>query len=151
MIVEGPIAELGGRITKATNFIVRSIIASVFEVRRGTIEEPGEAIFSVNAEGKVDALNLFGTIDDVTASRTWGTPYTNNKKVPIFVSVGITQGGGVDIYAQFTVNGKLMPLLAAYAPSPGYRSVMHCMVPAGGTYRLDTVGSDTLNAWLEQY
>lgn len=143
--------QWGKRVTGNLNFIVRSITSGVFEICRGTLEVPGDTVFKIDAAGKIEVLNLFSSIDDVTSNRAWATQYTNTKKVPMFITVGVSQGGAADIYAQFTVAGKLMPLMGAYAPSAGYRAVITCMVPAGATYRLDTAGSDTINSWIEQY
>lgn len=88
---------------------------------------------------------------DLTGSRAFGTTYINSSPYDRYVEVEITQAGASDIYAQWIIDGYVMGQLAFYAPVSGYRAISFMIIPAGATYSIVTVGSDTISKWSEGY
>jgi len=94
------------------------------------------------------------TWTDVTASRAYGTTYTNSTGKPIAVSVsGTASGGGNGSFVQIAyVNGNEIASQTSYAANAGYRHSVFFIVPNGATYSVTGTGgilSTTLYLWSE--
>jgi hypothetical protein len=81
------------------------------------------------------------TWTDVTASRAYGTTYTNSTGKPIFVFV---QSAGASSSSAATVAG----VIAAAANTTSTASVVYFIVPNGATYVVTIVGT-SLQRWGE--
>lgn len=98
----------------------------------------------------IQSLTFAGAIaQDVTASRTFGTVYTNSTGRPISVSAvtnNNTAGWGLTGY----VNGA--PYQAAYIASGAAAAIGISLpvIPPGATYEIaQTTGTPTLSKWVE--
>jgi hypothetical protein len=92
---------------------------------------------------------LFTIQNNVTASRTKGTTYTNNTGKPMFVSVYCTATGPGANMLGF-VNG--IATAGFGQTSAGGPVFVTMMVPPGATYKVvDSVYPCATNAWVETY
>jgi hypothetical protein len=101
------------------------------------------ASFSGNGS-QLTNLNVLGvnqTWQDVTASRSVGVTYTNTTGRPIQIFVTFDPSGSAD---HFSIDGvNILP-----TNDVGYYHVA-CIVPAGSTYRMGTLGSAVQMKWME--
>jgi hypothetical protein len=92
-------------------------------------------------------LGLSQTWTDVTASRAFGTTYTNSTGKPIQVAVQCTTsgiGGGVSL----VVGGQSLPYGFFYSGAvQGFST--SAIVPPGATYVAGAYGSSSLSTWFE--
>ena len=116
------------------------------------------AVVLTNATGTANSLNagigVNQTWTDVTASRAYGTTYTNSTGKPIAVSVsGTATGGGNGSFVHIVyVNGNEIAYQTTYAANAGYRHSVFFIVPNGATYSVTGTGgilSTTLYLWSE--
>jgi hypothetical protein len=91
------------------------------------------------------------TLQDVTASRAFGTTYTNSTSNPITVLVGFYSGGTGNSTLTCNVNGITLPTTSITAPNSAYGGQQTFVVPAGNTYACIGGGGagSLLNAWVE--
>lgn len=96
----------------------------------------------------ITQLSLFGSVNDVTASRAVGTTYTNNTTKPMFVSVrGTTNSTG--LVMTLTISGAILSVMSAGASNT---ITVSGIVPAGASYLVTQTGTTfTLNGWVEIY
>jgi hypothetical protein len=97
------------------------------------------------------ALGVAQTWQDVKASRSAGTTYTNSTGRPIAVSITSTPLNAADA-VKLTVSST--PMFGSSNPTVGSASSIFCVVPSGGTYVLSSAnfgnaGVGTLLAWAE--
>lgn len=87
------------------------------------------------------------TWQDMTASRALGTTYTNTTGKPIIVAVTTHNTGGNDCDLRVDVDG--LRVYEEFIASPYVNSKLTCsvIVPAGSTYRAQSV--DVLSKWHE--
>jgi len=84
---------------------------------------------------------------DLTASRAYGTTYTNSTGRPIFVSAYISLNTGTP-QGDFYIDGNLIASDLRYAPTTRQWIItMGGIVPNGSTYLIN--GGGTLNKWWE--
>ena len=104
------------------------------------------AVFGLTKLG----LGITGeTWNDVTGSRSQGVTYTNSRSYPIQVqgNFGCNGGGQGQIY----INGVLVSFWQAqFNGCGGYSVNMPCIVPAGATYLLTSMGGGA-RGWYELY
>ncbi len=104
---------------------------------------------SAAADDVVVQSQTFGvgqTLQDVTASRSVGTTYTNSTGKPIVVYVsttGTTTSSGIV--------GRINGFDAAYSTRDGSTGslVLNMVVPAGATYLVQNIGNITGTIWRE--
>lgn len=89
----------------------------------------------------------FVTQNDVTVSRTFTTPYTNNGTTPMAVSIIVSTTGAFQ--CNFVING--IAVFDSLSPASGTVMSFFGIVPAGATYQLNNFGaSGTFIArWVE--
>lgn len=88
------------------------------------------------------------TWQNVTASRAWGTPYTNNTGKPIQVLVAISTTSAVSGVG-LVVDGITLPGNTVYSPSVTTSSPAY-IIPPGSTYSSVLLGSGgSYAAWYE--
>jgi hypothetical protein len=89
------------------------------------------------------ALGVGQTWQDVTASRSPGTTYTNTTGRSIQLMILVADSGSDGI--TFTING--ITLSRGNLPNQG-ADYISLIIPSGSTYRL-VVGSNSITKWLE--
>lgn len=99
------------------------------------------AVTSAKAETLMKPLGVGQTWQNVTASRAYGTTYTNTTGRPIFVFV---QSTGASSSSTATVAGEI----AAAANTTSTASCVFFVVPAGATYVV-TIAAASLQRWAE--
>ena len=87
------------------------------------------------------------TWQDVLASRTFSTTYTNSTGRPIFISIGVFANSGAGGANGFLNLGALS--VAAFAGTNFAAGTLQAIVPAGGTYTLTGSGSIAVSFWSE--
>lgn len=104
---------------------------------------PMQTVPSANTQ-----LGVGQTWQDLTASRTAGTTYTNSTGKPIYVSV--TQNQGNSASATLTVNGIIVSYSADKNTNntTGLGMFVCAIVPAGVTYVYNQTAS-TISVWAE--
>lgn len=84
---------------------------------------------------------------DLTASRTWATTYTNTTGKPIQVSVSWKDPGSGNLSGWINVNG--VKVASAYMSS-AFQTALTVTVPAGATYSMERADTnDTILIWAE--
>jgi hypothetical protein len=101
--------------------------------------------------GAVAALGLVGpgqVWTDVTASRAFGTTYTNSTSRPILVMVGVSSSG--NSYVRLDIDSVLFGYSGAPSGGVGGVSILSFYVPVGSTYKVSTAtGTNICSAWNE--
>lgn len=95
-------------------------------------------------------LGMTGEVwNDVTSSRSQGVTYTNSRSYPIQVQGNFGCNGGGQ--GQITIDGVGISFWQAqYNGCGGYSVNMPCIVPAGSTYSLSSMGGGA-RGWYELY
>lgn len=96
------------------------------------------------------AIGVGQTWRDVTASRSFGTTYTNTTGKPIFVSYGVVNAVYSDVTSSSAVVNGVM--VSYTGENSNRRSSISFIVPAGATYSVTaaTNGSPlSLSYWSE--
>ena len=94
--------------------------------------------------------SLFGAVNDVTASRSLGSTYTNSTGKPMFVSLVASTGGSNGDLGGY-VNGT--EIIVNSQPNAASAIGIGFIVPSGATYKVAaTVGSiSSISMWSEMY
>ena len=114
------------------------------------------AVVLTNATGTANSLNagigVNQTWTNVTASRAYGTTYTNSTGKPISVTVsGGSTGSGSFIHIVY-VNSNEIAYQTTYSANAGYRHNVFFIVPNSATYSVTGVGginTTALHNWSE--
>lgn len=96
-------------------------------------------------EARQKAIGDGQTWQDVSASRVFGTTYTNTTGRAIMLCVNLFVGAGVSMLGY--VNGALIS--HQYSSGFGQYSIGGLIVPAGATYRISASGTIVSSAWNE--
>lgn len=112
-------------------------------------------VLAINAQGQVTSastaaitlaeIGVGQTYQNVTASRSFGSSYTNSTNKPIFVTVSFDSAFGI---VTFYVAGQLVGD-AGEVGSSGSIEVFQFIVPPGATYSTSVSGSAPLRYWTE--
>ena len=98
------------------------------------------------------SLGIGQTWTNVTASRAYGTTYTNSTGKPISVTVsGESTGSGSFIHIAY-VNSNEIAYQTTYSANAGYRHNVFFIVPNSATYSVTGVGGNnttSLYLWSE--
>lgn len=126
--------------------LASGLIASVVEMVSGTANK---LVSAANFKTYVDSY-LLGhnqTWTDVSASRAFGTTYTNNTGRPI--QLGIVIRTAASAQADFLINGVIVS--RAFAGSgTSYEQEFNRVIPNGATYRVNiSAGTPTITYWTE--
>ena len=104
----------------------------------------GGAWYMIDQSG----LGVGQTYQNLTASRVFGTTYTNTTGKAITIIVSATAGAGTYTFMSASINGgTAFPFSAGDSPSGATYIAGTLVVPAGATYNI-TCGI-TLNVWWE--
>lgn len=106
----------------------------------------GSADMSVDASTLNSLIGVGQTWQNVTASRTLSTQYTNSTGKPIIVSIGITTAAAGNM--TIIVNG-VSTTLQGTTVSSGQGIGCITIVPNGSTYQCNASGTPSLNIWSE--
>lgn len=138
--------KLGDNADTSKNFVI-----SVPAVADGTLtieRENGTDVLTIDANGVVVSPGNAQTWKNVTASRTQGSTYTNNTKLPIFVYY-VGNAAFAASAVSFTVNGMVIGYSAAAVSNGNVVSGMF-VVPAGATYSIAQArGTVNMATWME--
>ena len=95
-----------------------------------------------------DCLSVGQTWQNVLASRSVGTTYTNSTGRAIFIAVG-GSGSAINTRVDITLDGTLL-FQGNGASGSGFRTENCVLVPAGSTYVISAgTGTLTLQTWNE--
>jgi len=93
-------------------------------------------------------LGVGQTWQNLTASRAYGTTYTNSTGRPILVSTYSTYGSPQSLVA--TVSGVTVVRSESVVPGTSQNCQVQFIVPAGATYSVaQTGGGVSLSGWAE--
>lgn len=149
--------QLGQSGTATQNFTVTAAAADgTMKLARGNAGATTQDILSVNASGQVDfpqglstqymPLGVGQTWQNVTASRAYGTTYTNSTGRPILVALSVTPAGAGSQNVTCFVSGvNIMTIATTNGSAAGNGTFI---VPAGATYSLTATNSTLVN-WSE--
>ena len=110
------------------------------------LQSDGDGSMSWGAGGNI---GVGQTWQNVTASRAFGTLYTNTTGKPIFISVhgrGAPNHGKIEMYVDGVFMGQQGVTSVA---SAGMDATMNAIVPNGSTYQVNNVLGATLITWSE--
>ena len=114
-----------------------------------TLRTLGSAITSSDLSTEVVPIGVGQTWQDVTASRAYGTTYTNSTGRPITVVISFGYNGSAAVLGQLTVSGVAIQfgqINSAYINVDSGTAI----VPSGATYVFTaTSGSLGISKWLE--
>ena len=137
-------AQLGLSNTPANNFTLTAEADNgTLKLARGNAGATTQDILTVDAAGKVAFPQNVQTWQDVTASRAFGTLYTNTTVNTIFVSVYWNHSSAIQ--STSTVGGNPADY-STNVTADGYGTVRFA-VPPGATYSVTSAG--TKQVWLE--
>jgi len=142
-------ADTGNMLVKRRNAANSDWIVEGPLLSYGSASLTFKAAPSAAADDVVVQSQTFGvgqTLQDVTASRSVGTTYTNSTGKPIAVYVsttGTTTSSGIV--------GRINGLDAAYSTRDGSTGalVLNMVVPAGATYAVQNINNITGTIWRE--
>jgi hypothetical protein len=114
-----------------------------------TLPSSSGTLAVVRNGGKL-GLGMTGEVwHDVTGSRSQGVTYTNSNAYPIQVQGNFGCNGGGQ--GQITIDGVGISFWQAqFNGCGGYSVNMPCIVPAGSTYSLNSMGGGA-RGWYELY
>lgn len=146
--------KLGDNADTSKNFVI-----SVPAVADGTLtiaRENGTDVLTIDANGGVTGnigLGANQTWQNVTASRTLETTYTNDTGRPIFISIIVQALGSNDSLCIFalSVNGVIVgeSRITTFAGN-SMRAQLTAVVPVGGVYSISKPsGSGSIPYWME--
>lgn len=140
--------QLGLSVTPANNFTWdASADNGTAKLARGNAGATTQDIMTVDAAGKVTFPQNAQTIQDVKASRTLETVYTNSTALPITVMVAISSSVSPSAITA-TIGGVAMYGSSGYAA--GVPMAITFVVPAGATYKVSlNAGTGTIMSWVE--
>lgn len=110
------------------------------------LQSDGDGSFSWGTGGQ---LGVGQTWQNVTASRAFGTQYTNSTGKPIFISVygyGAPNHGQIEMYVDSVLIGRQGVTSVA---SAGMHPTLSAIVPNGSTYQVNNVLGASLQNWAE--
>jgi hypothetical protein len=140
--------QVGNNATPANNFTLdASADNGTMRLARGNAGATTQDIMTVDAAGRVAFPQMVQTLQDVTASRTLGTTYTNLTSLPITVMVAISSTVAPSAI-QATVAG--VGLYGSGASAAGVAMAITFVVPVNGTYLVGlNAGTGTIVTWVE--
>lgn len=141
--------QVGQSGTASNNFHWRNLLDGLLRLSRGNAGTPITDVMRVKANNSVEfpgGVSSGRANTDVTASRAFGTTYTNSTVNDIEVRVVVVQGSNGVIQA--VVAGVVSAAMQLSATS-NYATITFT-VPAGSTYALNvTAGTMTMQRWTE--
>lgn len=145
--------QLGDNADVSKNFVIKvpAIANGTLVIERGN----GTDVLSIAADGKVTLtpttemtpIGVGQTWQDVSASRAFGTTYTNTTGRPIQVSVYV-EATAANLIASLAVNGLTVGITGSSgaANNGGYGQLI-ATVPNGSTYAVS--GTAGARGWME--
>jgi hypothetical protein len=130
--------------TEAISNIAGSTVVDVTDIAKSSVVTPALALKANTADLK--EIGVGQTWQNVTASRTAGTTYTNSTGKPIMVVVSGKNSTGNDVVS-ILVDGVAVNSTRIVATSYSYVS-SSAIVPNNSTYSV-AVGTDVLSRWIE--
>lgn len=149
------VAELNGSGLLYASNLPAATSAAIGAVKlNNTLTSTATDAAATAAQAKVLADRDFGigqTYQDMTASRLVETNYTNTSLRPrfVFVELGSTSGGTVQLSAIATVGGIKAASGAAYSANTSYSIMLYFVVPPGGVYKITSLANVSLKYWGE--
>ena len=93
-------------------------------------------------------LGVGQTWQNLTASRSLNSTYTNTTGGPISIAVTLNRGGDCNSGSQLYINGNLV--MTYYSSCSNLSSTVTAIIPDGNTYSVvPSVGSNALTTWYE--
>jgi hypothetical protein len=96
-----------------------------------------------------DVIGVSQTWQDVTASRSTNTLYTNSTGKPIQLSVSGTLTATISPTAWVQVGGVNVGYVGGSGAAANMLMSAYVIVPAGATYQVNTIASIIFNKWIE--
>jgi hypothetical protein len=132
----------------ANNVLLGNGTSAVQQVAPGTAGNILTSNGTTWVSGSAGLGNASQTYQDVTASRTNGTTYTNSTSAPIQVSIKGGDNTGQSLTLTILVNGNATPVTAIGAPANTLQ-IWTVIVPPGQTYSASWNASGNFNSWWE--
>ena len=144
--------QVGQSNTASNNFHWRNLLDGLLRLSRGNAGSPTTDVMRVKADNSVEfpsGVSDPRTLQDVTASRSLGTTFTNTDPYGRIISIWTNPSTTLNSYLQATVAGN-QSCTSNQAHAGGALCILTFEVKPGETYSVSPVGTAPIAKWWER-